>query len=48
VALAVKNALLIPEETANRYLFIESFNVSQKDALTALEGLTKKLWNAIF
>ncbi|KAL4783503.1 hypothetical protein BJX76DRAFT_329587 [Aspergillus varians] len=44
VALAVKNAMLIPDKTANRYLFIESFNISQRDILAALEDLTNAPW----
>lgn len=39
-ALAVKNALLSPVKTTNKYLFIESFNTSQKGILTALGNLT--------
>lgn len=39
-ALAVKNALLTPVMTTNKYLFIESFNISQKGILTALSTLT--------
>ncbi|KAJ5544758.1 hypothetical protein N7535_006856 [Penicillium sp. DV-2018c] len=39
-ALAVKNALLTPDKTTNKYLFVESFNISQMDILTALRTLT--------
>jgi len=28
IGLAVKNAMLIPEKTANKYIFIDSFTVS--------------------
>lgn len=47
-ALAVKNALLDPTHTSNMYLFIESFNVSQNELLSALEGLTKVKWDASY
>lgn len=42
--LAVKNALLIPEQTANKYLYINSFTVSQAQLLSAFEKATGKKW----
>lgn len=44
IGLAVKNALLIPEETANRYLFIDSFTVSQNQVLASFEKATGSKW----
>lgn len=46
IGLAVKNAMLIPEKTANKYIFIDSFTVSQKDVLAAFEKATAKKWEA--
>ncbi|KAJ6099773.1 hypothetical protein N7467_001308 [Penicillium canescens] len=48
VALAVKNAILATAKTANKYLFIESFNVSQKGILSTLETLTMTKWNVSY
>lgn len=36
--------LLHPEETKNRYVYIQSFNVSQNDILAALEKATGTKW----
>ncbi|RAL10125.1 isoflavone reductase family protein [Aspergillus homomorphus CBS 101889] len=48
-ALAVKNAMLMTsEKIANRYLFVESFNVSQKGILCALEELTSTKWDVSY
>ncbi|KAJ5266885.1 hypothetical protein N7478_009693 [Penicillium angulare] len=44
-AMAVKNALLDPTKSANKYLLIESFNVSQNSLLSVLERLTGKKWD---
>jgi len=44
IGLAVKNAMLIPEETANKYMFIDSFTVSQNQVLASLEKATGKKW----
>ena len=44
IGLAVKNAMLIPEETANKYLYIDSFSVSQNQVLASLELATGKKW----
>ena len=44
VGLAVKNALLHPNETANRYLYIESLTVSQSEIVASLEKATGKPW----
>ena len=38
--LAVKNAMLIPEKTANKYMFIDSFTVSQNQVLESVEKAT--------
>jgi len=44
IGLAVKNAMLIPEKTANKYLFIDSFTISQNQVLASLEKATGKKW----
>ncbi|KAK6819143.1 Oxidoreductase aprR [Aspergillus parasiticus] len=44
VGLAVKNSLLIPEKTSNRYLFIDTVTVSQTDVLLALQKMTGTEW----
>ena len=45
VGLAVKNAMLLPvEETANKYLYVDSFTVSQNEVLAALEKVTGEKW----
>ena len=44
IGLAVKNALLVPEKTANKYLFIDSFTVSQNQILESFEKATKQKW----
>lgn len=44
IGLAVKNAMLIPEKTANKYMFIDSFTVSQNQVLASLEKATGKKW----
>jgi len=44
ISLAVKNALLIPEKTANKYLYINSFTVSQNQVLASVEKATGKKW----
>jgi hypothetical protein len=48
IGLAVKNALLIPEKTANQYLYINSFTVSQNQVLASLEKATGKKWQATY
>jgi hypothetical protein len=48
IGLAVKNSMLSPESVANRYLFIESFNVSQMDILASLEDLTGAKWDVTY
>jgi hypothetical protein len=45
IGLAVKNAMLIPE-TANKYMFIDSFTISQNQVLASLEKTTSKKWEA--
>ncbi|KAE8442855.1 hypothetical protein EG329_002597 [Mollisiaceae sp. DMI_Dod_QoI] len=44
IGLAVKNAMLISEKTANKYMYIDSFTVSQKQVLAAFEKATGKKW----
>ena len=44
IGLAVKNAMLIPEKTANKYMFIDSFTVSQNQVLASFEKATGKKW----
>ena len=44
VALAVKNAMLASEATANKVVYVASFTVSQKDVLAALERVTRDAW----
>ncbi|KAJ5441880.1 hypothetical protein N7445_004887 [Penicillium cf. griseofulvum] len=45
VALAVKNAISAPAEIVNKYLFVESFNVSQNKILSSVESLTEAKWD---
>ena len=44
IGLAVKNALLISEKTANKYLGIASFTVTQNEVLAAFEKATGTKW----
>lgn len=44
IGLAVKNAMLVPEKTANKYMFIDSFTVSQNQVVAALEKATGAKW----
>ena len=44
IGLAVKNALLLPDETANKYLYIDSFTISQNQILAAFEKATDRKW----
>ena len=39
IGLAVKNSLLEPEKTANRYIYTASFTVKQNDILKVLENI---------
>ncbi|KAF8865219.1 isoflavone reductase family protein [Acephala macrosclerotiorum] len=48
IGLAVKNTLLIPEKTANKYLYINSFTVSQAQLLSAFEKATGKKWEVTY
>ena len=41
---AVTNALLIPNKTANKYLFIDSFTISQNQVLASFEKATGAKW----
>ncbi|KAM3080587.1 hypothetical protein ACMFMG_005528 [Clarireedia jacksonii] len=45
IGTAVKNALLLPEKTASKYIFINTFNVSQNQVLASLEKATGVKWN---
>jgi hypothetical protein len=44
IGLAVKNAMLIPEKTANKYLYISSFTVTANQVLASFEKITGKKW----
>ena len=44
IGLAVVNALKIPEQTANGYMYINSFNVSQNQVLASFQEVTGKKW----
>ena len=45
VGLAVKNVMLLPaEETANKYLYVDSFTVNQNEVLAAFEQVTGEKW----
>jgi hypothetical protein len=45
IGLAVKNAMLVvSEKKANKYLYIDSFTVSQNEVLASLEKATSKKW----
>lgn len=44
IGLAVKNAMFIPEKTANKYMFIDSFTISQNQVLASFEKATGKKW----
>jgi hypothetical protein len=44
IGLAVANALKKPEATKNRYVFVDSFTVSQNEVLHTLEKLQGKKW----
>ncbi|KAM3080830.1 hypothetical protein ACMFMG_004784 [Clarireedia jacksonii] len=48
IGLAVKNAMLLPTETANKYIFIDSFTVSQAQILASLEKLTATKWEVTY
>ncbi|TGO53132.1 hypothetical protein BCON_0129g00140 [Botryotinia convoluta] len=48
IGTALKNALLHPDETANKYLFISSFHVSQNQILASLEKATDKEWDVTY
>ncbi|OKL57251.1 hypothetical protein UA08_07399 [Talaromyces atroroseus] len=40
IGLAVKNSLLLPEKTANRYIYTSTFTIKQNEVLKALERIT--------
>ncbi|CAM1505889.1 Fc.00g115260.m01.CDS01 [Cosmosporella sp. VM-42] len=44
IGLAVKNAMLIPEKTANKYLYVDSFAVSQNQVLNSFEEASGTKW----
>jgi len=46
IGLAVKNAMLIPDKTANKYLYVDSWTLSQNDILASLEKATGTKWDA--
>ena len=46
IGLAVKNAMLVPEKTANKYIYVDSFTLSQNDILASLEKATGSKWDA--
>jgi hypothetical protein len=48
IGIAVKNALLIPEQTANTYLYIDTFTVSQNQVLASLEKATGRKWQTTY
>ncbi|KAE8391573.1 isoflavone reductase family protein [Aspergillus alliaceus] len=48
IGLAVKKAILLPEKSSNKYLFIESFNTSQNDILSSLEYSTGAKWETTY
>ncbi len=45
IGLAVKNAMLIPEKTTNKHMYIDSFTVSQNQVLASFEKATGKKWD---
>ena len=45
IGLAVKNSLLVLDKTANQYIFIDSFTVSQSQVLASFEKATGKKWD---
>ena len=47
IGLAVRNALLLPNETANKYLYIESLTVSQSEVVASLEKAMGKSWERV-
>ena len=44
IGLAVKNAMLVPDKTANQYLYVDTFTISQKQVLASLEKATGAKW----
>ena len=44
IALAVRNALLIPEKSANKRYFINSFTATHPELLAAYEKVTGQKW----
>ena len=45
IGLAVKNALLLPDEAANKYLYVDSFTVSQNQILATFEKAMGHKWS---
>ena len=45
IGLAVKNAMLLPEKTANKDMYIDSFTASPKQILASLEKATGQKWD---
>ena len=48
IGLAVKNALLAPEKTANRYMYLASFTVSPNEVLASVEKATGTKWDVTY
>jgi hypothetical protein len=46
IGLAVKNAMLIPNKMANKYLCVDSWTLSQNQILASLEKATDTKWDA--
>ena len=44
IGLAVKNAMLLPDKTANTYLYIDTFTVSQNQVLASFEKAMGVKW----
>ena len=45
IGLAVKNAMLVPEKTANKDIYIDSFTASPKQIVASLEKATGQNWD---
>lgn len=48
IGLAVKNSLIVPEKTANRYILTASFTVKQNEVLKALEKITNSAFDVSY
>lgn len=47
IGLAVKNAMLVPEKTANKYLYVDSWTLSQNQILASFEKATGSKWEVV-